>query len=226
MLLHSFVTLLFVGFSLAFPFPTECGINYIEPDNVGNTTRIVGGFEAVPGSWPWQAYLVWKGSFVCGGTLIHPEWILSAAHCFFGSENPHDWQIVLGEHDDSVEEGWEQVMNVEKVIVNPNYDDYFTDYDFTLVKLSKPVELNDHVAPACFPEKDVDLETTFPPEQVCIVSGWGSIDPDGEVWGPVLKQDYAQLFSNHECGEAIGEPSWITDRIICAGHYINRLCSF
>ena len=34
----------------AFPFPSECGINYIEPENVGNATRIVGGVEAVPGS--------------------------------------------------------------------------------------------------------------------------------------------------------------------------------
>ena len=65
--------------------------------------------------------------------------------------------------------------------------------------------------------EDANLETTFPPEQVCIVSGWGSIDPDGEVYGPVLKQDYAQLFSNQECGEAIGQPDWITDRMICGG---------
>ena len=217
MIVETILVCLSVGLSTAFPFPSECGINYIEPDNVGNTTRIVGGFEAVPGSWPWQAYLIWRGSFECGGTLIHPQWVLSAAHCFWGDEDPSIYQVVLGEHDDSVEEGWEQTMNVEKVIVHPQYDDDFTDYDFTLVKLSQPVELNDHVAPACFPDEDANLETTFPPEQVCIVSGWGSIDPDGEVYGPVLKQDYAQLFSNQECGEAIGQPDWITDRMICGG---------
>jgi len=217
MLLQSLLASVLVGLSLSFPFPTECGINYIEPDNVGNTTRIVGGFEAVPGSWPWQAYLKWKHSFTCGGTLIHPEWVLSAGHCFFGGEDPKDWQIVMGEHDDSVEEGWEQVLDVEKVIIHPNYDDDFTDYDFTLVKLANPVELNDHVAPACFPEKNANLETTFPPEQVCIVSGWGTINPEGTESGPVLKQDYAQLYSNHECGKVMGHPDWITDRMICAG---------
>merc|ERR1712098_117865 len=71
----------------SFPFPTECGINYIESDNVGNTTRIVGGVEAVPGSWPWQAYLKFKGEFTWGGTLIHPEWVLSAGHCFIHHEH-------------------------------------------------------------------------------------------------------------------------------------------
>ena len=39
--------------------------------------RIVGGYEAVPGSWPWQAYLKWRGDFTCGGSLLHPQWVLS-----------------------------------------------------------------------------------------------------------------------------------------------------
>ena len=60
---------------------------------------------------------------------------------------------------------------VEKVILHPNYDPYLIDFDFTLIKLSEPVELNDHVAPACFPSESDDLETTFPPEWTCIVSG-------------------------------------------------------
>ena len=59
---------------------------------------------------------------------------------------------------------------VEKVFVNPNYDDHLTDYDFTLVKLARPVEINDHVAPACFPSESDDLTTTFPPNQVKCVS--------------------------------------------------------
>jgi len=200
-----------------FPFPTECGINYIEPENVEDATRIVGGFEAVPGSWPWQAYILWRDTFECGGTLIHPQWVLSAAHCFYGDEDPAIYKIVLGEHDDSIEEGWEQVIEVEKVIVHPQYDEEAIDYDFTLVKLARPVELNDHVAPACFPEENANLETTFPPEKVCVVTGWGSIDPDGTMWGPVLKQDYAQLYSNEECGKTMEHPNWITARMICAG---------
>ena len=28
------------------------------------------------------------------------------------------------------------------------------------------------------------------------VPGWGSINPAGDVWGPVLKQDYAELWTN------------------------------
>ena len=54
--------------------------------------------------------------------MISDQWVLSAAHCFYGGEDPGDWEVVMGEHDDTVEEGWEQVMAVEKIIVHPDYD--------------------------------------------------------------------------------------------------------
>lgn len=47
------------------------------------STRIVGGTEARPGDWPWQAQLSSRksGSPFCGGTLVSPQWVVSASHC-------------------------------------------------------------------------------------------------------------------------------------------------
>lgn len=53
-----------------------CGVPIYQP----NTTRVVNGEEALPYSWPWQVSL--ESFFpTCGGTLIAPNWVLTAAHC-------------------------------------------------------------------------------------------------------------------------------------------------
>lgn len=53
-----------------------CGVPSFPP----NTNHVVNGEEARPYSWPWQISL--ESFFpTCGGTLIAPNWVLTAAHC-------------------------------------------------------------------------------------------------------------------------------------------------
>ncbi|XP_066294919.1 complement factor B-like [Branchiostoma lanceolatum] len=71
---------------------TNHSVDYSKCGQAGNTkpdsrARIVGGQDANEGAWPWQAALYFRrGSrelFLCGGSLIAADWVLTAAHCFF-----------------------------------------------------------------------------------------------------------------------------------------------
>lgn len=55
---------------------TNCGSDQIE-------TRIVGGNYAVAGQFPFQAAILYKSQFLCTGSILNENYILTAAHCVF-----------------------------------------------------------------------------------------------------------------------------------------------
>ena len=63
--------------------------------------RVIGGDEAIPHSWPWQARIILqdkdgKWNHKCGASLIHPEWIVTAAHCLAFHPDPRIYGVILG----------------------------------------------------------------------------------------------------------------------------------
>jgi secreted trypsin-like serine protease len=67
----------------------ECG-------HKSGETRIVGGQEAKPNSWPWQLSVRIFGSHACGASLLTPEWALTAAHCVQKTSDPKNYTLVFG----------------------------------------------------------------------------------------------------------------------------------
>ena len=127
--------------------------------------KIIGGREADPGRWPWQIVILnkYREAF-CGGTLVHPRWILTASHCV----RKH-LIVRVGEHDLVVHEGSEKEFVVQRAILHPNYNRDTVDNDVALLELPEPVELGRHAALACLPGQGEPL----PDQEHCTIIGWG-----------------------------------------------------
>lgn len=74
--------ILIYGFSVNIFIEPKCGARYIS--NEIEAKRIVGGQISSPGAWPWQVALLQNNTQTCGGSLVSPEWVVSASHCFVG----------------------------------------------------------------------------------------------------------------------------------------------
>merc|ERR1712212_8427 len=157
---------------------------------------VVGGHAAAMGAWPWQASLqTLNGFHFCGGSLIHPQWVLTASHCV-EKQSPSRIRVVLGEHNLKMEERSEQYMRPTQIITHERYKQGGWMYnDVALIKLEKPAILNKYVGLVCLPEKGEDEQG-----KTCSISGWGytrktsdsaGISPNilQEVSGPIWRYE-------------------------------------
>uniref|UniRef100_A0A0K8R507 Acrosin n=1 Tax=Ixodes ricinus TaxID=34613 RepID=A0A0K8R507_IXORI len=60
------------------------------------SARIINGTEAFPNHWPWMVAIYNSNdTLVCGGALIHEEYVVTAAHCF-RNQDAHEFSVRLG----------------------------------------------------------------------------------------------------------------------------------
>jgi len=184
----------------------NCG----KPDVIG--TRVIGGIEAARGSWPWQILLRYDGRPMCGGALIAPQWVVTAAHCVHGHEESGMFSVRVGEHDWHKNDGSERNHNVAQVFRHQDYDPRHLNNDIALLKLSTPVLFNKYVKPVCLPTEEVDPGTD------CYITGWGKVQHPGSMF-PKLQQAVLPVVSNTDCEKKNFKriPIPITSAMICGG---------
>ncbi|XP_075928062.1 LOW QUALITY PROTEIN: uncharacterized protein LOC116952297 [Petromyzon marinus] len=194
------------------PVPLEsCGVAPVSPRA---SARVLGGEEVRPNSWPWTASLRLLGDHACGAVLVHPQWLLTAAHCFRNVRYPLYWEALLGDHDRTQQEPTEQTRRVSLVLCHERYNETTADYDVALVRLASPARLGDAVRLACLPEAARDVA----PSSVCVVTGWGALVQDGEP-AERLQQLQVPVLDSALCEREHypRHPGGISARMLCAG---------
>uniref|UniRef100_A0A803XQL9 Peptidase S1 domain-containing protein n=1 Tax=Meleagris gallopavo TaxID=9103 RepID=A0A803XQL9_MELGA len=101
------------------------------------------------GAWPWIVSLqsTWYAGtgHICGGSLITPQWVLTAAHSFLCPSSSPDtpWHVVIGGHDLKRLGPEAVVRNVVRIIPHEYYHRNTMANDIALLELDQPVHCLD-----------------------------------------------------------------------------------
>ncbi|KAK3586776.1 hypothetical protein CHS0354_016951 [Potamilus streckersoni] len=192
----------------------ECGTSLLTDEVI--LPKILFGREATIGQFPWQIALFVYGSFHCGGSIIHPNWVLTAAHCieYYTSE----YSIRMGTVSLSdTNEG--QEMMVSRIYSHPQYNSYELSYDIGLLYFASPIVMNDYIRPVClsFQLFYQDLLKQGPSAE-CYISGWGRTEEfvlgDGRT--DKLMMTKVHLITGDECKDNF--PFSIQDTVVCVNN--------
>ena len=113
--------------------------------------RIVGGEEAANDTWSWTVSLKIGMSSLCAGSILSPEWIISAAHCFDQIE-PSSVKVYAG----SNARWFGLSRDVMDIIVHPSYDHLQFQNDIALLRLTTPLNMTSPtVKPICISNRTI-----------------------------------------------------------------------
>jgi trypsin len=175
-----------------------------------SSPAIVGGHDA--GSYPSVARITFGQSFLCTGTLIASNWVLTAGHC--GSitgaavATPAAWpapliDVQIGGHTDTQGEK----VPVSQAVVEPSYL-ATSGYDITLLKLSR------NAAEGPTPVSGTSETALWSPGTSETIVGWGTTSEGGDL-PSTLQEANVPITTDAYCSGAYSD--FDPKTMVCAG---------
>lgn len=189
-------------------------------------TRLVGANQCLRGACPWQVLLELNRRPHCGGVLIRPDSVLTAAHCVVDL-SVQNLSVVAGLLDLESSSGSEQRVEVRSVVLAPEYSWVSGQRDLALLRLDQVLVLGRDVVPVCLPDMDL-TNRELVHVRYHTVSGWGQRTIGGNQnhnsqnapGGTHLRRMEVPIIQASVCAEK--SRLNLTDHVICAGYLSGR----
>ncbi|KAL3890581.1 hypothetical protein ACJMK2_002863 [Sinanodonta woodiana] len=185
----------------------ECGTTIFDDSRL---QKIFHGRDAVLGQFPWLVAIYKNREYYCGGFIIHPNWILTAAHCILDQDT---YRVRVGE------------IQVDQNIPSGNHNWFYTvsrshshhsynaksDNDIGLLYINPPIAFNDYVRPICIASKrTVEEMLNAGHDAECYASGWGNYHNfiNRDEWLGRLQIVRVYLYQKDECDQRYTQINW------------------
>jgi len=174
--------------------------------------RIVGGEPAILGQIPWQVSVqTIGGSHFCGGSIIAPNVVVTAAHCVTG-DSPRDIRVVGGFIDRNNPGPSAQIGTVIRIVIHERYNNptrFSNDIALIFISDGSSFTNTDQVNPVKLPAFEQQTNGTI------MVSGWGALQQGG-VLPAVLQWVELPTVDDEKCSRQYSDET-IQDHMLCAG---------
>ncbi|XP_060658338.1 trypsin-4 [Drosophila nasuta] len=179
-------------------------------------SRIIGGQTVSVADYPYLVNLQRGNRMRCGGQLISPSCVLTAAHCLEGNLQVSNLFVHAQQQCLSDTSSPPHVRQAWYALLPPSYGRLGLDSDLAIIKLRQPFDISSNASTIALDYNELPADANL------TVLGWGTTRRKCCNWNQCLHGTHVSLLKRFECLDRLHHFSHFTDNMFCALGKKNR----